>query len=89
MRIKLIVIALSLSTLFSACSVKKEYISPKLPKLRTCVVSKKKVEVEKCGTKLCLDRNNYRVLKKQNYRLRVCNELLNKQNKDYNKRYAR
>jgi len=85
--IKLIVI-LAFTILFSACSTDKEYIEPKYPKLRTCVVKKQRVKVQKNGNKVCMELSEYKKLKKQNYRLRVCNELLNKQNIDFNKRFA-
>ena len=85
--IKLIAI-LAFTILFSACSTDKEYIEPKYPKLRTCVVKKQKVKVQKNGNKICMELSEYKKLKKQNYRLRVCNELLNKQNIDFNKRFA-
>jgi hypothetical protein len=76
-------------TLFSGCATKKEFVKPVLPKLRTCKVLAVKVRVRKDGDKICMQVSEYKKLKKQNYRLRVCNELLNKQNIDFNKRFAR
>jgi len=88
-RARLIVIALFFMTLFSGCAAKKEFIKPTLPKLRTCKVLALKVRVRKNGDNICMRLSEYKKLKKQNYRLRVCNELLNKQNLDFNKRFAR
>jgi len=86
--IKLIAILL-FTIAFSGCEANKEIIKPKIPKLRTCIVKNKKIKVEKCGAKFCFDKRNYTLLKKQNYRKTVCNELLNKQNIDFNKRFVK
>ena len=76
-------------TLFSGCVAKKEFVKVRLPKLRTCKVTPAKVKVTKVDNKVCMELSEYKKLKKQNYRLRVCNELLNKQNIDFNKRFAK
>ena len=80
-----------LAILFSGCTqrVVTKYVTPKVPKLKTCKVSKKKISYKIVNGKVCLSKKEYRVLKNTNYRLRVCNELLNKQNIDFNKRFAK
>jgi hypothetical protein len=79
-----------LATLFSGCTQDVvKYITPKVPKLKTCKVSKKKISYKIVNGKVCLSKKEYRVLKNTNYRLRVCNELLNEQNMDFNKRFAK
>ena len=84
-----VIATLVIATLFSGCSNKEvKYIKPKLPKLRTCAVSKAKVNYKLINGKVCLSKKDYKMLKKQNYRLRVCNELLNKQNRAFNKQYV-
>ena len=88
-RAVLIVTALFFTTLFSGCVAKKELVKPTLPKLRTCKVLAVKVRVRKDGDNICMKLSEYKKLKKQNYRLRVCNELLNKQNLDFNKRFVK
>lgn len=84
-----IVIALFFMTLFSGCTAKKEFIKPVLPTLRTCKVLVVKVRVSKKGKNIHMQMSEYKKLKRQNYRLRVCNELLNKQNIDFNKRFTK
>jgi len=84
------VIVVCLAILFSGCAEKEVVIKkPSLPKLKKCVVKKRGVTYTKKGDKICLIESEYKKLKRQNYRLRVCNELLNKQNDDFNKRYAK
>jgi len=85
----LIVAVLFFMTLFSGCAKEKEFIKPTVPKLRTCKVKPTKVRVKKSGNSICMKIQEYKKLKKQNYRLRVCNELLNRQNIDFNKRFAK
>ena len=88
--LKIVMILLSLIA-FSGCSQKIKYIKvpTKVPHLKSCKVSSLKIRVKKDGGKVCMTKDEYNKLKKQNYRLRVCNELLNKQNADFNKRFAR
>ena len=88
-RVAALIAALFFMTLFSGCAAKKEFIKVKLPKLRTCKVTPTKIRVSRVGNRVCMELSEYKKLKKQNYRLRVCNELLNKQNIDFNKRFAK
>ena len=84
------IVMIFIATLFSACTKKAtKYIAPKVPKLKTCKVNKKKISYKIVDGKICLSKQNYKVLKSANYRLRVCNELLNKQNIDFNQRFAK
>jgi len=84
-----LIAAVFFMTLFNGCAAKKEFVKVRLPKLRTCKVTPTKVKVAKVGNRVCMELSEYKKLKKQNYRLRVCNELLNKQNIDFNKRFAK
>jgi len=85
---KMAILLIPFSLVFFGCST-KEIAVCKVPKLRTCIVSKKEIKVRRVGDEICMKIDSYKILKRQNYRLRVCNELLNNQNKDFNKRFAR
>ncbi len=93
--IKIVAITLLFLIAFSGCSQKLQpkiefvKVPVKVPHLKTCRVSSLKVRVKKEGKKVCMAESEYNKLKKQNYRLRVCNELLNKQIKDFNRKYAK
>lgn len=89
--IKIVAKAMIALIAFSGCSqkVKTIKVQPKLPHLRTCKVSSLKVRVQKKDGKVCIEDSEYKKLKRQNYRLRVCNELLNKQNVDFNRKYVK
>ena len=89
-RVVVLAIATLFTILFSGCSAKNtEFLKQSVPTLRVCVVSKTKVRVSRNGNTIYMQLSEYRKLKNQNRRLRVCNELLNKQNRDFNKRFAR
>jgi len=81
---------LFITILFSGCVAKEtKYVKQKIPKLKSCIVKRAKVSYKIKNRLICLKRKDYRVLKKQNYRLRVCLDLLNRQIKDFNKRYVK
>ncbi len=84
-----IVLLMLFSMLFVGCGSKTALAPCIVPKLKTCKVSKKNIKVSKKGNTICLSLKAYKILKKQNYRLRVCNELLNRQNLDFNKRFVK
>ena len=87
--LKMIVVSLFIAIAFSGCAKEIKYIKPKIPKLKSCIVKRAKVSYKIKNGLICLKRKDYRVLKKQNYRLRVCLDLLNRQIKDFNKRYVK
>jgi len=76
-------------SLFSGCSNKVEVVKPKIPALKKCIVKPKKIEFSKRGNRVCMSLSSFKLLKRQNYRVRVCNELLNKQIEDFNKHFAK
>lgn len=85
----LLTIAIPFTILFSGCDSETKYIKTSVPKLRVCRVSETKVRVTIRGNNVYMLLSEYKKLKRQNHRLRVCNDLLNKQNRDFNKRFAR
>jgi len=82
-------ILITILLLFNACSAEKEYITPKMPKLRTCIVKPKTIKYRKMGNEICMPINSFKIEQNQNKRLRICNDLLNRQNRDFNKRFAK
>ena len=86
-KIALLFLVMIFSFIFSGCAKEPNCPKMKLPKLKTCVVKKRSIKYEVKNGKICLSRANYKLLKKQNYRLRVCNSLLNAQNRDFNSKF--
>lgn len=88
-RVMLLLIAVLFTTLFSGCSADTKYIKQSIPKLRVCRVTPTKVRVTREGNTVYMSITDYKKLKNKNRRLRVCNDLLNKQNLDFNKRFVK
>lgn len=88
MQTKLLILLTALLA-FNACTKEKEYLTPTIPTLRTCFVKQKKIKYRRVGKEVCMPVGSFRIEKDQNRRLRVCNDLLNRQNIDFNKRFAK
>jgi len=89
-RATLLSVMLLSSILFNGCTQpQKVYVSPKLPTLRECRVKRVRLRAYGDGERICYARKEYAKLKDTVRRLRVCNDLLNRQNRDFNARFAR
>ena len=85
----MLIAVLFLTTLFSGCAEpEKVYIKPKLPHLKECKVKRIKVKAFGGDRRVCYELNEYKKLKDTNRRLRICNELLNRQITDFNKKFV-
>jgi len=86
---KMVLLAAAFSLLFSGCSKEVKIVTPKVPKLKKCIVKAKKISFSKSGNRVCMDMKSFKLLKRQNYRVRVCNKLLNRQIEDFNTKFTK